>query len=265
MCRLNWKSTAVPFEPIKTANVSEVAAQQIRSLIAHGVLSHGDQLPGERDLAARLDISRTSLRTALQALVSEGLLISRHGAGLWVSSSIGSSFTDPLFELLTSSESAMLDFVQFRIMMESECAAFVAAHSMQSERDHIGLIHERLRVATDSQDVDEYIQADTDFHMAIIEGTGNVVLIQIARSLQTLLTKTVALNQRAAFKVERNDEELKRQHLRINDAIQTMNEPEARAAMHDHLTYFKEVLEYHDAAELRSDLIERRKQWNKLR
>lgn len=159
----------------------------------------------------------------------------------------------------------MLDFVQFRIMMESESAAFVAQRSTQPERDHINLVHDRLRVATDSDDVEDYIQADTDFHMAIIEGTGNVVLIQIARSLQSVLTKTVSINQRAAFRIERDGTEIKRQHKKINDAIQAQNSTDARAAMKYHLEYFKEVLENHEAAENRARIIEQRKAWAKQR
>ena len=255
----------MPFEPITTPNVAETAAQQLRKLIATDVLRPGDQLPGERDLAARMNISRTSLRSALRTLVAEGLLLSRHGAGLWVASGIGGSITDPLSSLLSSSPDAMIDFVEFRIMMESESAALVAQTAMQPERDHINMIHEKLRDATDADDLEDYVRADADFHMSIIEGTGNVVLIQIARSLESVLTQTVSINQRAAFRIERDGDELKRQHKRINDAIQARDAPEARAAMKHHLEYFRDLLKNHEAAENRAHVIEHRKAWAKQR
>jgi len=46
------------FDPIETPNVAATAAAQIRKLIANDVLRPGDQLPGERDLATRMGISR---------------------------------------------------------------------------------------------------------------------------------------------------------------------------------------------------------------
>jgi GntR family transcriptional regulator len=53
----------------------------IRSELVHP----GDALPSERDIAARLDISRVTVRKAVQQLVHEGVLVQRHGSGTYVS------------------------------------------------------------------------------------------------------------------------------------------------------------------------------------
>ena len=74
----------MPFEPIVAPNLAAAAASQIRELIAKDVLRPGDQLPGERDLSTQMGISRTSLRAGLQTLMAEGLLVSKHGSGLYV-------------------------------------------------------------------------------------------------------------------------------------------------------------------------------------
>ncbi|MEM6497433.1 MAG: GntR family transcriptional regulator, partial [Pseudomonadota bacterium] len=79
----------MPFERIVATNLSEEAAEQIRKLIVTDVLRPGDQLPGERELADRMGISRTSIRSALKVLQSEGLLLTRQGAGLRVADDIG--------------------------------------------------------------------------------------------------------------------------------------------------------------------------------
>lgn len=55
-------------------------AAALRQAITEDVLGTGDVLPGERDLAEAIDVSRTSVRKAIEALVGDGALIRRHGA-----------------------------------------------------------------------------------------------------------------------------------------------------------------------------------------
>ena len=55
-------------------------AQALRQAVTEDVITAGDVLPGERDLAEAIDISRTSVRKAMESLVADGVLIRRHGA-----------------------------------------------------------------------------------------------------------------------------------------------------------------------------------------
>jgi len=56
----------------------------IEDAVRRGLVQPGDALPSERDLAARVDMSRVTVRKAVQNLVQEGLLIQRHGSGTYV-------------------------------------------------------------------------------------------------------------------------------------------------------------------------------------
>lgn len=60
------------------------AAAVLRSEIEHGEFSSLERLPGERDLALHLSVSRTTLRRAIGALITDGLLYQRHGFGTYV-------------------------------------------------------------------------------------------------------------------------------------------------------------------------------------
>jgi GntR family transcriptional regulator len=54
--------------------------EALRSAIHEGVVTAGDMIPGERELAQRLNLSRVTVRNALKGLVDERLMVQRHGA-----------------------------------------------------------------------------------------------------------------------------------------------------------------------------------------
>src|SRR6478609_11643962 len=56
----------------------------IEDAVARGAIKPGDALPSERDLAAKVEVSRVTVRKAVQHLVRDGLLIQRHGSGTFV-------------------------------------------------------------------------------------------------------------------------------------------------------------------------------------
>lgn len=251
----------MPFEPIAAPNLAAAAASQIRDLIAKDVLRPGDQLPGERDLSAQMGISRTSLRAGLQTLMAEGLLVSKHGSGLYVAKEIGRSVLDPLLSLIESSPQAVLDYLSFRKMLESESAAQVAARATPAEKQHIDDIHSALQKADKAGDIEEATRLDTEFHMAIVEATGNVVSIQIARSLHDLLQQIIRRNLAIAYTEGTGRDHLSEQHAAINLAIQKGDPDGARSAMIYHMDQNTALVERSNEARARREIIEKRQSW----
>jgi GntR family transcriptional regulator len=58
--------------------------KSIEDAVRRGVIGPGDALPSERDIAARADVSRVTVRKAVQDLVKGGVLVQRHGSGTFV-------------------------------------------------------------------------------------------------------------------------------------------------------------------------------------
>ncbi len=65
----------------------------LQHAIENGTLEPGQSLPGERDLAKLLDVSRVTVRNAISGLVADGLLVQRQGAGTFVAERIVKSFS----------------------------------------------------------------------------------------------------------------------------------------------------------------------------
>ncbi len=251
----------MPFSSVKAPNLSEAAAAQIRELIALDILSPGDLLPGERDLASRMGISRTSLRSALQALISEGLLISQHGARLRVSETIGSSLADPLVRVLQSAPDTIYDYLNFRIVLEGACAADAAKKATKDDINQLHVIHERLQNALEKGDLILAAEADIEFHMLIVDIAGNVVMIQIARILQDLLKDGIERSHRLGSQDPATWAELIDQHNIILNAIENKDSHEARDAMQAHLEYQKELAKIEKEQKRHKSISGKRRVW----
>lgn len=251
----------MPFKQIAAPNLAAAAAAQIRQLIVDDVLRPGDQLPGERDLSARMGVSRTSLRAALQTLIAEGLLNSRHGAALRVAATIGAALSDPLTVLLQSTPGAVFDYLRFRAMLEGECAALAAEHATDPERQAIDEILGKMEAAQSASDPAREAALDTEFHMAIVEAAGNRVAIQVVRSLHELLRRGIAESRALVYGDKAARDALLDQHRVIAQAIANADAVAARQALHDHLRFVEHTTRTKvDEAE-RHDLVERRLAW----
>lgn len=251
----------MPFEKIEATNIAVAAADQIRTLIAHDVLRPGDQLPGERDLAARLHISRTSLRAALQTLTAEGFLTSKQGSGLFVRDDFGRSISDPLITLIESSDKAIQDYIGFRKVLECDSAAYVARNGTQAEKDHIARLHDALTQAYEGLNEADMLQIDEDFHMAIVEATGNIVTVQVARSMADLLKTSIAKSHSVAFHGGNGLAEIVGHHEAINASIQNSDPEAARAAMATHLDHFAGLIKSQNDVRRREKIIGKREEW----
>ncbi|MGO2167442.1 GntR family transcriptional regulator, partial [Pseudoalteromonas sp.] len=69
---------------IKAAKLSDVILQQLENMILEGSLAPGEKLPPERELAKQFEVSRPSLREAIQKLEAKGLVTRRQGGGTFV-------------------------------------------------------------------------------------------------------------------------------------------------------------------------------------
>ena len=115
------------YSKIRQPKLSDVIEQQLEFLILEGTLRPGEKLPPERELAKQFDVSRPSLREAIQRLEAKGLLLRRQGGGTFVQNSLWQSFSDPLVELLSESSAV----VQYQIAVTEAAHNVVLLHLLR--------------------------------------------------------------------------------------------------------------------------------------
>ena len=93
--------------PIRSTRIYQEIVRQVKTMIAEGRLKSGDRLPPERELAEKFVVSRTSVREALRALESLGLLEIRPGEGTFVREVSVETLIEPLALVMASQREAI--------------------------------------------------------------------------------------------------------------------------------------------------------------
>ncbi|MEK0164446.1 FCD domain-containing protein [Phaeobacter sp. JH20_36] len=235
----------MPFQKVQPEKLSASVVRQIEQFILRGILTPGERLPAERELAERLGVSRPSLRDALAELQSRGLLTSRAGAGVFVADVLGSAFSPALVQLFASHDEAVFDYLSFRRDMEGLAAERAAKYGSDYDLQVIQTIFEKMEQAGDPATSEEAAALDAQFHSAIMDASHNVVMLHMMRSMFDLLREGVFYNRQIMFQQHTTREALLAQHSAINAALQARDPDAARAAVETHLDYVKQALSDH--------------------
>jgi DNA-binding FadR family transcriptional regulator len=161
--------------------VTDHAILMIKDMIFSGELRPGDRLPREGDLAARLGLSRSSLREAIKALSLMSVLDVRQGDGTFVTDLDAGMLSNALsFVVDLHHGESVLHLLEVRRLLEPAAAALAASQMTDEQLDELDAILDGLG---SSPTVDELVASDQDFHRRIAEAAGNPVLSSIIVSL----------------------------------------------------------------------------------
>ena len=223
------------FQPIKPKKVSSQIADQIRASILAGEFSPGDKLPPERELAEMFGVSRPSVREALNALTSSGLVMSYQGGGTVVLSLVDTGTGNSLSELIRTQQERALDVVEVRKCMESWTAYYAAQRALPDDirrlEEIVNGMERNLKGLLPSEDL------DANFHIVIARATHNIVWLHLMQSLFDAMKEFQQTVWRAVYITSDDHHQLYRHHFNIFEAIKSKNADLAREAMMLHLTF----------------------------
>ena len=230
------------YQRIRQPKLSDVIEQELERLIVEGTLAPGQQLPPERELAKQFDVSRPSIREAIQRLEAKRLLTRRQGGGTFVSENIWKSFSDPLLNLLSSHSETQLDLLESRHAMEGISAYFAALRGTDEDFARIQACQDNIHGAQEKNDIDAESAAVMAFLIALTEAAHNVVLLHIVRSLAPLLEQNILENLKLLHRRKDVVEKVSIHRANIVDAIVSGQPEQAREMSHSHLAYIEETL-----------------------
>lgn len=179
--------------------LSENVAEQLRRAIRDGEYPTGAKLPTEAELSASLGVGRTTVREAVRALVSEGILASRQGSGVYATGHV------PLSQRLSTA--ALVEVFQARCAIETYAAELACT---QREDEDLAALEGALSRRDQVQPgTEEFARRDLAFHHAIVAASKNGILLDIFVSLQPRLLDAFVETR---F-LDRADSEQAREHI----------------------------------------------------
>ncbi|MCE6980805.1 FadR family transcriptional regulator [Pseudomonas frederiksbergensis] len=217
---------------ITSSTVVNSVVEKLRAALARGQWRSGEMLPGQRELAEQLGISRPSLREAVIVLETLGLVRSMPGKGVVVlEASVSDSQSQSQSHDSAVAGASLEDVLQLRYTLEPFIVGLVAQSISSKEVGQLRLTLMDMREALEANDSEAGVNAYIAFHEELFALTSNPIFQSVVQQTSN------ALKQSAD--VLRNSPEHLAERLEENEAvvraIRSKNSAQASAEMRRHI------------------------------
>lgn len=171
---------------LRRESLSKQVSDRLEAMISSGEYQIGDKLPPEPELMALFQVSRNTVREAIQSLTWAGLLSVKQGDGTYVSA------TDRFHANMEQKyqEVSLSDIREARNCIEITIAHLAAKRRTAQDIDTIqAMLLKRKALTTD---VKENTKSDLDFHIAVAHACHNAIMIDMYESISCYLESQIA-------------------------------------------------------------------------
>lgn len=161
-------------------NLSYILAEKLAQRILKGEYPVGSILPGEMELGALFNVSRTAVREAVKTLTAKGMLLPRPRIGTRVMPRTQWNFLDK--ELLAwwmtkdNLDFIVDDFIVMRHSIEPQACALAAIHGEDSQQQKLISIMKEMFSLQENFNKDYWIEIDMAYHELVYEMSGNAFM-----------------------------------------------------------------------------------------
>lgn len=220
------------FTPIARQTVSASVRDALEREIRSGAMRPGSPMPSERELSEQFDVARTSVREAVQGLLSLGLVV-KHGNRNYV--------VERLPEVRLDGEDGrklrVRELFTVRQILEPPITVLVTENATDEQRR---VIHDLSRRFHPDMGLEDFRALDRDFHLTLAHACGNDLLAELSGKVLDSLFSSGEFNE--LLLAETNDQAVHETiansvayHHRIGDAILNHDVDNARREITCHL------------------------------
>ncbi|HDS1778079.1 TPA: FadR family transcriptional regulator [Pseudomonas putida] len=211
---------------ISSSTVVNSVVEKLRQALARGQWRTGDMLPGQRELAEQLGISRPSLREAVTVLETLGLVRSLPGKGVLVLDADAQPSS-----VETSAAASLADVLELRYTLEPFIVGLVAQSANSQDIGQLRLTLMDMREALEADDSEAGVKAYIAFHEALFALTTNPIFQSVVQQTGNALKQSADML--------RNSPEHLAARLKENEAvvraIRERSSAQASAQMRQHI------------------------------
>ena len=224
----------MPSEPRRRrVKVVDEIIETLRQDIVTRRLPHGKRLPSEKELSERFGVSQPTVREAIRALETIGLVEVFHGNGSFVRSQGDYALASALQTLLQLESVGIMDVLEVRQLLGRHSIEAAATRATPEDIAAIEATSARFDRPSDLKDVDQVIAGVIDFQRAVSAAAHNSILQSLEAFLLALLNEVQfkSLSSRGVRFWRARALEFQPHRLAILEGIRSGDPAEARAAM----------------------------------
>lgn len=222
--------------------IAQEISFRLEQLILDGGLAPEQKMPSERQLSARLGVSRAVIREALRELQGRGVIETRHGKGSFVtrivSGNESASEEGPLLRMFSGHPRTLYDLLEIREQLEGQAAYLAALRATSQDLHKITKAFSSLSQADPLRNA----RPDHGFHQAIVEASHNPVLVHVLNGLKNLMLLTVQASVANLNPRQEMRNRIASQHRRIYQAIMARKPDAAKRLAIAHVRYVSESM-----------------------
>lgn len=222
---------------IRPKKVSEQVLEILEERIAAGEYPEGQKIPPERSLAEEFNVSRPSVRMALNILISKNVLEARQGDGYYVSAKTQQDFLASWQELLGKHSNWEHDVYDFNRHIEGCLAELAAKRRTDTDLKRIEFWLEKFEKACQTGHLDHQAEADSSFHQAIADAAHNILFSHLAGGLLKMLYQQTRSGIIHAYHAHDPRPKLMQQHRALYEAIREGHSEQAAQIAQSHLDF----------------------------
>lgn len=206
----------------------EQVAERMREFIDTSGMQPGDKLSNVRELAAELQVGRSSIREAITALRAQGIIEVRHGDGIYLLERPENVIASLAAELVETHVDHPYIW-ETRQALEAQCARLAAVHATEEDLDELDASLEQMGSEIDAGQAG--LDGDRRFHLGVATAAHNPLLLKLLKGLRSALDRTSATSLTRPGQPAKSLED----HRGIIDAIRAHDADNAAHRMLSHL------------------------------
>ena len=181
--------SVIRLSPMEVPKASDVLANELRERILSGEYPEGTPLPPERELVVQTRMSRTTVREALRILEVQGLIRIKAGraGGAFVQQPGEENVASSLELLIRGRRLRLASVHETREAIEPSCARLAALHRTTGDLRRLEATNEAIAA---SADLDGFLRANVDWHVAVATASHNEILTGIMMALSRAIYTT---------------------------------------------------------------------------
>ena len=170
-------------------SASDQVVEYIQKKIQSGLWKPGMKISTEVQLQQETGFGKTTVREAVEKLVTMGILKKNQGDGTYVEEYDASSLINLIKPELLLNQHDIITILEFREILEPACVELFVKRYDEKRTEELAELLQAMRTYQYDQNNTFFYEADRDFHLKIAEGTGNSILIRVMEILNEEMTK----------------------------------------------------------------------------